>query len=211
MVVVQKSLRIPLQKPNSIFPSPAAQSRLVRFTNEESVELTKEKSRKKGPSVVAVAAARGGAAAVSANAKLDKVDSIILAESAFNGEAFKAERYRQGQRVFYEVYVLSGNSIYEVVVNANRGNVVEWDRYNQKRRATRVSAALNNAQFSLIDAVEIAQEALPGSNAIEAKLRLSNNPNRNGKRFLVETRDGPELYDVVINSRNGRVVKIDRD
>jgi uncharacterized membrane protein YkoI len=174
-------------------------------------KISKEKIVNKLLSFSVLALSLVLAATVSANTRIDKIDSIMLAESQFNGEAFKAERYREGQRILYEVYVLSGNSIYEVVVNANRGRVIDWDRYDNRRWSARVSAALDRAQISLIDAVEIAREAVPGSNPIEAKLRVNNNPDRNGTRFLVETREGPELYDVVINSRNGRVVKIDRD
>ena len=141
-------------------------------------------------------------------------NAIATAEQQFGGEAYTAERYRENGRTFYEVEVLVGNQIVEAVLSGNGRRVIETDTYGSKRRVARAEAALERAGLSLQDAVAIAENTLgpEGIRGIrEAEIRLSGDPDRNGSRFIVELRNADGLFDVVVNSRNGRVIRIRPD
>ena len=138
-------------------------------------------------------------------------DAVALAEQQFAGEAFEAELYREDGRRIVEVEVLSGNLIVEAVYNANTGALIDSDTYGSQRRVNRIRRALNRAEISLIDAIEIAAARLRPGRATEAELDIRRNPRRNGRRFEVEYISQGEEFDVYINSRSGRVVKIEED
>ncbi len=111
--------------------------------------------------------------------------AIAAAERQFGGEAFEAELYREDGRTYVEVEVLSGNQIVEALFLA-RG-------------------------AQLIEAVRIARGALGATRILEAELRITGNAQRNGKRFVVDVRNGDGEFDVVINSQNGRVLRVIED
>jgi uncharacterized membrane protein YkoI len=138
--------------------------------------------------------------------------AITAAESQFGGEAFEAERYREDGRSYYEVEVLSGGEIFEAVFDARSGRLIEWERYDQPRRAQRVDAALQRARLSLLQASRRALRAKgPGASVVEAEIRLSSNRQRNGTRFEVDVRNRDGVFEIIINALNGRVMRISRD
>ena len=139
-------------------------------------------------------------------------DAIVAAEQQFGGEAFKAERYREDGRSFVEVEVLSGNQLVEVYVRADNLRIVDSDTYGSPRRVARVAAALERASLSLVEAAELAKDALGRGQLREAKVQVTQQENRNGRRFIVELRNSDdEYFDVVLNSRRGDVIRITRD
>jgi len=131
---------------------------------------------------------------------------VVLAEQRFGGVAFTAERYSRSDRHVYEVELLRGRQIVEAMYDT-AGNLIRSEIYSTPRRAARVSSALTRAQITLSEAIAIAEGAVPNSRAIEAEIRLRND------RYLVDLRVGSRVYDVdvLIDSRDGRVVYIDRD
>lgn len=138
-------------------------------------------------------------------------DAIAAAEQQFGGQAFVAERYREDGRTFVEVEVLSGNRIVEAEYLVGSGQFVDSDTYGTKRRVARIRAALQRSQLSLADAAQIAEDAVGPGRVMEAKLRVTRQAKRNGKRFVVEVRNGDGEFDVVVNSGNGRVLRIRPD
>ena len=139
------------------------------------------------------------------------IDAITAAEQQFGGEAFEAERYREDGRTRIEVEVLSGNQIVEVLFNGRATRVLDVDTSNNRRKVARVSAALERADLSLAEATEIAEDAIGPGQVREAELRVSRDAERNGKRFVIEVRNDDGLFDAVVNSRNGRVIRIRPD
>ena len=138
-------------------------------------------------------------------------NAIAAAEQQFGGEAFEAERYREGGRTYIEVEVLSGNQIVEAEFRGNGNRLIDAETYGNPRRIARLGAALDRAELSLAEAVQIAEDAIGPGRVEEAKLRITRKPQRNGTRFIVEVRTEDGLFDVVINSRNGRVIRIRPD
>lgn len=143
-------------------------------------------------------------------------DAVMEAQMTVGGEAFDAEAYREGRQDYFEVEVLSGNEIYEVVFDAN-GKMIEKEVYKQPKRAQRVAAALERANLTLIEAKERALQAkspaLQGSSpeeVIDAEIVLNRNPNRNGQRFEVYVRTPDGVFEVIVNARNGRIIRIER-
>lgn len=138
-------------------------------------------------------------------------DAIDKSELRFGGEAFQAELYRENGRLFVEVEVLAGNRIIEVEYDVRTGRITDSEAYRSNRRVARVAAALERSRLTLYEAVQIADNAAGPGNVREAKLRLSRQAKRNGKRFIVELRNEEGLFDVILNSRDGRVVRIRPD
>lgn len=138
-------------------------------------------------------------------------NAIATAESQFGGQAFVAERYRAGGRGYVEVEVLSGNRIVEAEYDVRSGQIMDAETYGNKRRVARIAAALERSRLSLADAAQIAEDAIGPGNVREAKLRISRQAERNGKRFVVELRNNEGEFGVVVNSRNGRVLRIRPD
>jgi uncharacterized membrane protein YkoI len=148
----------------------------------------------------------------NASTRITFSEAIAAAESQFGGEAFEAERYREDGRSFFEIEVLSGGEIYEAVFDARTGSLIEWERYNQPRRASRVADALQRARLSLTQATRRALRAKgPGARVVEAEILLSSDRQRNGRRYEVDVRTGDGVFEVVVNARNGRIVRISRD
>jgi uncharacterized membrane protein YkoI len=130
---------------------------------------------------------------------------ITVAEQQFDGVAFTAERYTRARKRFYDVELLRGRQIIEAVFDANTGNLLESEIYSSPRRSVRVSVALNRANISLLQAIDIAEKRVSNSRAIEAEIRLSH------AQYLIEVRAGTQLYEVVINSMSGRVIRVNLD
>ena len=138
-------------------------------------------------------------------------DAITAAEQQFGGQAFEVESYRENGRAYIEVEVLSGNRIIEAEYSVGSGQLKDAETYGNPRRVARIASALDRSNLSLADAAQIAEDAIGPGKVLEAKLRITRQPQRNGKRFLVELRNDEGEFDVVVNSRNGRVLRIRRD
>jgi len=132
-------------------------------------------------------------------------DFIATAESTFGGRAFVAERYNR----YVEVQVLSGNQLIEAEYDRNTGRLIDSDAFGRPRRVQRVAANLARATVPLGDAIDAAQRAVGSGEVLEAELRLSG-MNR-GRRYIIEIRTRDGLFDVVVNSATGRVVRVIRD
>ncbi|WP_139559506.1 PepSY domain-containing protein [Methylotetracoccus oryzae] len=132
-------------------------------------------------------------------------DFIATAESAFGGRAFVAERYNR----YVEVQLLSGNQLIEAEYDRITGQLVDSDAFGSPRRVQRVTARLNRATLSLGDAIDAAQRAVGSGEVLEAELRVSGR-NR-GRRFIVEIRTNAGVYDVIVASATGRIIRVLRD
>lgn len=54
-------------------------------------------------------------------------------------------------------------------------------------------------------------ELLSGGQIVEAELLVAGNQNANGKRYIVDIRNQEGEFEVIVNSRDGRVMRIVRD
>ncbi len=129
---------------------------------------------------------------------------IESAQQQFGGVAFTAERYSRARGSVYDVeLLLSGRRIVEAEFDANTGTLISSEIYRTPRRAERVSAALRRARISLLQAIEIAERRVPNSQTVDAEIKLRRN------FYLVEVRAGSFLYEVLIDSRSGRVNRVE--
>jgi len=127
---------------------------------------------------------------------------ITVAEQQFEGVAFTAEIYTRASKRVYDVELLSGRRIVEAVFDAKTGNLLESEFYSSPRRSVRVSVALKRADISLLQAIDIAEKRVSNSKVKEGEISLRNN------QYLIEVRAGSLLYDVVIHSKSGRVIRV---
>jgi hypothetical protein len=132
-------------------------------------------------------------------------DFIATAESAFGGRAFVAERYNR----YVEVQLLSGNQLIEAEYDPRTGRLIDSDVFGRPRRVQRVAASLERATLPLGDAIDAAQRAVGPGEVLEAELRLSGR-NRGG-RYSIEIRTREGIFDVVVASATGRIVRVIRD
>lgn len=177
------------------------------MTNSEN---TASRRRRVGPIAGAAAALLLAGAATPVLASPLK-DAIVAAERQFGGQAFEAERYREDGRAYVEVEVLVGNRIVEAEYRVGNGQLQDAETYGTPRRVARIAAALDRSRLSLAEAAQIAEDAAGPGNVREAKLRITRQADRTGKRFIVEVRNDEGVFDVVVNSRNGRVIRIRPD
>lgn len=132
-------------------------------------------------------------------------DFVATAESAFGGRAYAVERYNR----YIEVQLLSGNQLIEAEYEPRTGRLIDSDVIGGPRAVERVAASLNLARLSLGDAIDAAQRAVGPSEVLEAALRLSGT-NR-GRRFIIEIRTREGIFDVIVASRTGRIIRVIRD
>ena len=137
--------------------------------------------------------------------------AAVAAEQQFGGQVFAAELYREDGKRLVEVELLSGGQIVEVVLNADSGRFLESDTYGSQRRVGRAMAALDVAQISLSQAIRAARGAVGRGQILEAELLVAGNQNTNGKRYIVDIRNQQGEFEVIVNSRDGRVMRIVRD
>ena len=148
----------------------------------------------------------------SVTAMASSLQTVISdAEQLFGGQAFVAEAYREGGKRIVEVEVLSGNQIVEAVFDARSGVLIESEVYGNPRRIDRVSQALDNTKISLKRAAKKAEKAIGPGEVLEAELKVKRQKLKNGKRYVVEFRNEDGVFEVIVNSRNGKVVRIRRD
>lgn len=151
-------------------------------------------------------------AGVSAPAMASSLqDAVAAAELHLGGEAFEAERYWEDGSKFIDVELLSGNQIVEAVFLAEGSQLIDVEIYSNKRRVNRATRALKRADISLSEAIRIAEDAVGAGEVREAELQIRRQAKRSGKRFLVEVRDDRKWLDVLVNSRNGKVLRVRKD
>jgi uncharacterized membrane protein YkoI len=143
-------------------------------------------------------------AAVSASA--DSLESLIeSAEATFGGEAYAAGSIGG----FAEVQLLSGDRLIEALYNAETGQLVDSETFGSGRIVQRVATALDVAVLSLVDAITAAQDAAGPGDVLEADLLISRR--NSGRRFLVDLRTDDGIFDVIVDSQTGRIIRIIRD
>lgn len=131
--------------------------------------------------------------------------AIEAAEQTFNGEAFSASAVGR----FVDVEVLSGNQVVEALYDAETVQLAASEIYGSPRRVQRVQAAVDQAVLSLVDAIAAAEAAVGPGDVLEAELLLSRrNP---GSRYLVDIRTADGIFDVVVDSATGQIIRIVRD
>lgn len=130
---------------------------------------------------------------------------IATAESSFGGRVYAAERYNS----FVEVQLLSGNQLIEAEYDRLSGRLVDSDVFGSPRRVQRVGASLVRATLPLADAIDAAQRAVGPGEVLEAELQLSGR--NGGERYIIEVRTAGGIFDVVVASTTGQIVRVIRD
>lgn len=138
-------------------------------------------------------------------------DAVAAAEQQLGGEAYAAERYRDGGDVLVEVSLLSGDQIIEALFVADGNQLIEIDTFSGAGRVKRVGDALDRANLTLTEAAQIARNAVGSGGVVEAFLRIARKERVNGQRYFVEVRNPTGLYEVIVNSRTGAVISIRND
>lgn len=131
--------------------------------------------------------------------------TIETAEQAFGGEAFSAEAIGR----FADIEMLSGNQLISALYDAETGQLIDSEVYGSPRRLQKVSAALDRAVLSLVEAIEAAEGAVGPGEVLEAALLLGRR--NGGRQFIVDIRTDEGIFDVIVNSITGQVVRIIRD
>ena len=132
-------------------------------------------------------------------------DFVATAESAFGGRAYAVERYN----LYIEGQLLSGNQLIEAEYEPRTGRLIDSEVIGGPRAVQRVAASLNLATLSIGDAIDAAQRAVGPGEVLEAALRLSGT-NR-GRQFIIEIRTSEGIFDVIVASRTGRIIRVIRD
>lgn len=137
--------------------------------------------------------------------------AINQAQARYAGsEAYSAERFRlPGGRTRINVKLLQADRIVEATYNAVNGRFLFDDFSGSSSNVQRVKGALAKANLNLRQAIGVARDVFNGAPALEASLRLSSDPSRNGTFFQVLVRAPNGNFEVRINSINGGVIKVD--
>lgn len=142
----------------------------------------------------------------SAAASAQSLRSIVEdAEFTFGGVAYDA--YLEDGTV--EVELLSGRQIVEVLFDLRTGRLLETDEYENRRRVQRVRQAIARSRISLLDAIDAAEAAVGRGKVLEAELTVRGRAR--GRRYVIdiETRDG--TFDIIVNARSGRIIRVLED
>jgi uncharacterized membrane protein YkoI len=132
-------------------------------------------------------------------------DVITEAEQAFGGVAFAAETYRG----VTEIKILAGNQIIEAQYNTDTGLLIDSEIYGRQRLVQRVSGAIDQAALSLAEAVNAAHAAVGQGDFLEIVLLTSRR--NSGRYYLVDMRTADGVFDIVLDSTTGNVIRIVRD
>lgn len=130
---------------------------------------------------------------------------IDNAETTFGGEAFEAGRVGS----FAEVQVLSGGQLIEAVYDFDTGQLLDSDNFGSPRLVQRIAAALDTAVLSLDEAIAAAEAAVASDDVLEALLLVSRRGA--GRRFLIDIRTNDGVFDVIVDSQTGAILRIIRD
>jgi len=130
---------------------------------------------------------------------------IEAAEATFGGEAYEAGRVGS----FAEVTLLSGNQLIEALYNANSGQLLDSEAFGSSRLVQRIAAALDTAVLTLPEAIEAAEDAVGPGEVLEAALLVSRR--NSGRLFLVDIRTDDGIFDVIVDSATGRIIRVIRD
>ena len=142
----------------------------------------------------------------SGTAFAQSLESFIdTAESTFGGEAFIAEKFGR----FAEIQLVSGNQLVEALYDTNTGQLIESDIIPSSRLVQRFANALDIAVITLSDAIDAAEAAVGGGDVLEAALLVGRR--NSGRRFLVDIRTDSGVFDVLVDSANGNIIRVIRD
>jgi hypothetical protein len=133
------------------------------------------------------------------------VSMIDAAETAFGGEAYAVESLRN----IVEVKLLSGNQLIEIRYHADSGALLDSEVYGRPRVVQRVATSLNAAVLTLPEAIGIAEGAVGRGEVLEAELQVSRRIS--GRRFLIDIATDDGIFDVLVDSRTGRILRVIRD
>lgn len=134
---------------------------------------------------------------------------IASAEQQLGGQAIAAELFREGNQDLVEVELLRGNQIVEAVFDADTAALVESEVLTRRFRVLLASRAVNVARLTLAEAIDAAEAAVGGGEAVDAELVLrARKPRMNGRRYNVDVVTDDDDLDVLLNSRNGNTVRI---
>lgn len=134
---------------------------------------------------------------------------VINAQNRFAGsEAYKVDFYASFD--LYEVKLLQGNQIVKARYRASTGAFLRSSVETRQRDVQEVAAALQIAQITLIQGMDIARDRVPGFiREAEIKVRDIEDP-RNGKLLNVEIIQSGVKWEVKINTVTGQVIKVQR-
>lgn len=143
------------------------------------------------------------AGAASADDSLQ--DFIAAAEATFGGEAYEAGRIGS----FAEVQVLSNGELIEALYDGETGALLDSDAFGSPRFVQRIATALDTAAITLPEAITAAENAVGGGEVLEALLQVGRR--NSGRRFIVDIRTESGIFDVIVDSATGNVIRIIRD
>ncbi len=142
----------------------------------------------------------------AATASAQSLDSFIdAAEATFGGEAYEAGRIGN----FAEVQLLSGNQLVEVLYNAQTGQLLDSESFGSPRLVGRVATALDTAVIPLSEAIAAAEQAVGPGEVLEAVLLITRRSS--GRAYLVDIRTDSGIFDVIVSSANGQIIRVLRD
>ncbi len=130
---------------------------------------------------------------------------IEAAEATFGGEAYEAGRIGN----FAEVQLVSGDQLIETLYNAETGQLIDSEAFGSSRLVARVANALDRAVLTLEEAIEAAEAAVGGGDVLEAALLVGRR--NSGRAFLVDIRTDSGIFDVIVDSATGNIIRIIRD
>ena len=140
--------------------------------------------------------------ATSAIADLSLTQIVAQAQSQFPGsEAFQVERGFRDNVAVYRIDLLQGNRVLELDYAISDGRLVR-QRQDGAAAAAAARTQLDTATLTVINAANVAPRRVAGSAAQDVQL------NRAGTRYRVEVWGPTGRWEVVINSRNGAVIRV---
>ena len=145
---------------------------------------------------------------VLAVAKTDLLSEVKVALQKFpDGKAFRAETEEEGGKATFEIHVLVGDKIKEVVVDAVTGKVIkaEDDKDEDADEVKEAKAALGKTKTTLVAAIEAALKGKNGAKAFKAEIDME------GNEVEVEYFDGDKIMEAKIDPVSGKVLKTEEE
>jgi uncharacterized membrane protein YkoI len=132
---------------------------------------------------------------------------IVAAQTQFAGsEAYDVELDETSSATFrYEVRLLQGNSVIKAKFHPVTGILMSSQPISDAQLVNRVQSALDNAQLTLLQAINTAKIAAPGKFVEEAELRLQND----GHLFNVEFLTNAGAIEVKVNAVSGAITSVE--
>ena len=151
---------------------------------------------------------------VLAAAKIDLLAAVKVAlQELPDGKAFLAETEEEDGMAIFEVHVLVGDKIKEVMVDAVTGKVIKAkeDKEEKEDNADEVKeakAALAKTKTTLAAAIESALKDKENAKAFEASIEMEE---EDEVEVLVEYFDGDKVMEAKIDPATGKVLKVEEE